>query len=84
MEQQILLANDNSKSSAAAASSAAVALAASEVRLKKVATTLEEQQTAHEMELRQIREEQYVYGSIMRMLVTLTLFAQYCFTRDFR
>jgi hypothetical protein len=81
LEQEILLVKDELKSSVAAASSAAVSLAASEVRVKKLDATLEEQRAAHLMELRQIREEQYVHGSIICMLVALMMFAQHCFAR---
>ncbi len=68
LQQQILVLNDNLKSSAAASSSAAAALAASEVRSGKLGNDLEEQQTAHLLEIRRIRDEQYVNNfNISRM-----------------
>jgi hypothetical protein len=60
LQQQILVLNDNLKSSAAASSSAAAALAASEVRSGKLGNDLEEQRTAHLLEISRIRDEQYV------------------------
>lgn len=60
LQQQILVLNDNFKSAAAASSSAAAALAASEVRSVKLGNDLEQQRTAHLLEICRIRDEQYV------------------------
>ncbi len=61
----MLVVSDDAKSSAAAAAAAAAALAVREARIEKLEKTLEEQQAAHAMELRRMRDEQYVPADVV-------------------
>jgi sugar (pentulose or hexulose) kinase len=65
LQQQMAVLKEDAMSSAAAAANAAATLSAYEMRIETMAKALEEQRSAHSMELHQTRDELYV----IRLLV---------------